>query len=132
MSGFTRFATILIVATAAAGCYHATIETALPPSPQTVEVLWAHGFLFGLVPPSTVATQATCPNGVSRVETRLSFVNQVANIITLGIYTPMHIRATCAAGGSAQTELRGVSFEEFVQRSVPVEERGAPHAEGPR
>jgi hypothetical protein len=38
---------------------------------------------------------------VAKVETRHSFLNQLVGILTLGIYTPMHIKVTCAAGGSA-------------------------------
>jgi hypothetical protein len=30
------------------------------------------------------------------VETQQSFANQLVGILTLGIYTPMDIRATCA------------------------------------
>ena len=79
-----------------AGCYHATVETGLQPSPQTVEKRWASGWIFGLVPPSTVSTKEQCANGVAKVETQLSFLNQLVGIVTLGIYTPMDIRATCA------------------------------------
>jgi len=80
-----------------AGCYHATIETGLAPSPQTVEKSWAHGWLFGLVPPSTVETREKCGGkGAAKVETNLSFANQVASFLTSGIYTPMEIKVTCA------------------------------------
>lgn len=82
-----------------AGCYHATIETGLAPSPQTVEKPWASAWIDGLVAPKLVETMAKCPNGVSKVETQLSFVNMLVGAITLGIYTPMTIKATCAAGG---------------------------------
>jgi hypothetical protein len=80
-----------------AGCYHATIDTGLAPSGQVIERPWAHGFIAGLVPPSVVETASRCPHGVAKVETKLSFLNQVANIVTLGIYTPMSIRVECAA-----------------------------------
>jgi len=78
-------------------CYHATVMTGLSPSPQTMENRWASGWIYGLVPPSTLETMARCPNGVARVETQLSFANQLVNILTLGIYTPMEIVVTCAA-----------------------------------
>lgn len=81
-----------------AGCYHATVQTGLEPSPQQVEEGWAHGFLYGLVPPSTVDVEQECPDGVAQVETVHSFVNQLAYIITTGIYTPMTITVTCAEG----------------------------------
>lgn len=79
------------------GCYHATIDTGLTPSPVTVEKAWAHGWIFGLVPPSNVETIAKCPNGASKVETQLSFPNQLVSFLTGGIYTPMEIKVTCAA-----------------------------------
>ncbi|MDR0787597.1 MAG: Bor family protein [Gemmatimonadota bacterium] len=78
------------------GCYHATIETGLSPSPQIVEKSWATGWLNGLVPPSTVETQQRCSEGVAKVETQISFPNMIASIMTGGIYSPMAIKVTCA------------------------------------
>ena len=95
--------TIAAVACAAllvssAACYHATIETGLSPSTTVVEKPWASSFIDGLVPPSTVETQAKCgARGVSKVETQLSFLNMLVGVITFGIYTPMSIQVTCAA-----------------------------------
>jgi len=82
-----------------AACYHATIETGLPASAQVIEKSFASGWIYGLVPPSPVKAMSQCPNGVSKVETQLSFVNQLVNVITLGIYTPMSIKVTCASSG---------------------------------
>ncbi|HEV8177287.1 MAG TPA: Bor family protein [Gemmatimonadales bacterium] len=84
-------------------CFHATIETGLTPSTQVLERKWASSWIYGLVPPKTVETASRCPDGVAKVETQLSFLNQVVQILTLGIYTPMDIRVTCAlpAGTSA-------------------------------
>lgn len=84
-----------------AGCYHATIETGATPSTQVINKSFASGWIYGLVPPSTVSTAAQCPGGVARVETQLSFVNQLVSFLTLGIYTPMRITVTCAAGAAA-------------------------------
>ena len=83
------------------GCYHATIETGRTPSGQVVENEWAHGFVYGLVPPSTIETAEECENGVARVETQLSFLNQLASALTFGIYTPMTISVQCAAASTA-------------------------------
>jgi hypothetical protein len=80
-----------------AGCYHATVETGVTPSTVVIEKSFASGWLFGLVPPSTISTAEKCPNGVAKVETELSFLNQLVEVLTLGIYTPMHIKVTCAA-----------------------------------
>ena len=84
-----------------AACYHATIDTGLPPSPQVIEQPWASGWVFGLVAPKPVETMAKCPSGVSKVETQLSFVNQLVAFLTLDIYTPMSIKVTCAASSRA-------------------------------
>ena len=80
-------------------CYHAVIETGLPASATVIEKGFASGWIYGLVPPSPVKAMSQCPNGVSKVETQLSFVNQLVNIITFGIYTPMSIKVTCASSG---------------------------------
>jgi hypothetical protein len=82
------------------GCYAATVETGLPPSNTVIKQPWSSCWIFGLVAPKTVETAAKCPNGVARVETQLSFVNQVVGIVTFGIYTPMQIVVTCAESAS--------------------------------
>jgi hypothetical protein len=93
----------LIVAVLAGwGCYHATIETDATPSSVTIEKAWASGWIYGLVPPSTISTAAKCPGGVARVETKLSFLNQLVSGLTLGIYTPMSIKVTCAEGAKSE------------------------------
>lgn len=78
------------------GCYHATITTGLPPSGQT-KTTWAHSWIYGLVPPSVVAAQSECSNGVAQVETQLTFVNGLISSLTWGVYTPMQIKVTCAS-----------------------------------
>jgi len=98
---------LIALASVTVNCFHATIDTGRPPSAQTIEQAWASSWVYGLVPPSAVSTAQGCPNGVSKVETQLSFVNQVVHILTLGIYTPMHIKVTCAAGGTASLPGQG-------------------------
>jgi hypothetical protein len=88
------------------GCFHATIETKLAPSDVVIANGWASCWILGLVPPSTVSTAAQCPNGVSKVETQRTFLNGLVGMLTLGIYTPMEIRVTCAGGGGAGLEDR--------------------------
>src|SRR5438105_12942897 len=88
----TLIGTVLLTA----GCYHATIDTGLTPSTQVIEKPWAAGWIFGLVAPSPVETMSKCPGGVAKVETQLSFVNQLVAWITAYIYTPMSIKVTCA------------------------------------
>ena len=96
---------LLVLFVAVGACYHATVETGLEPSARTVHEPWANSWIAGLVPPSTVETAEKCPSGVSKVETRQSFLNGLVGVLTLGIYTPMEIKVTCAAGGG--TDLTG-------------------------
>ena len=96
--GSTALLFVMFLSTA--GCYHATVTTGLTPSAQVIDQPFATGWIFGLVPPSTVDAASQCPSGVAMVETQLSFVNQLVSSITFGIYTPMHITVTCAASGA--------------------------------
>ncbi len=95
---------ILLIALLMSGCYHAQITTGEEPSTEVYEETFASGWLFGLVPPDVVRAQDECTNGVARVETRLSFVNMLVGNLTFGIYTPMHIKVTCAASSAELLE----------------------------
>jgi hypothetical protein len=94
-------AAIAFLAVLLAGCYLATIETGRTPSTVTQEDRWADSWIYGLVPPSVINTASRCPSGIARVETQLSFLNQLVGLLTLGIYTPMDVRVTCAQSGAA-------------------------------
>ncbi len=91
---------ILILFVGFSGCYHATVTTGLEPSARVIEQPFAAGWIYGLIPPKTVEAAGECTNGVAMVETELSFVNQLVSAITLGIFTPMHIKVTCAASSA--------------------------------
>lgn len=110
----------LLVTTA--GCYHATIETGRPMSSTVIERPWAHSFIAGLVPPATLETASECPNGVARVETQLSFLNMVANIVTGSIYSPMHLIVTCAAGSMEEAAATEVDMQDADALSAALEE----------
>lgn len=101
MNRFVKLVAAAAAAVLLAGCFHATIETGLAPSNQVIEQGFASSWIFGLVPPKTVEAQSKCPHGVSKVETQLSFVNQLVAFLTLDIYTPMNIKVTCAESGRA-------------------------------
>ncbi|MCZ6915454.1 MAG: Bor family protein [Gemmatimonadetes bacterium] len=119
-----RLGALTVLAVAGAGCYHATIETGLPPSDRTLEDAWAPAWIGGLVSPKTVETAERCPDGVAKVETQLSFLNQLVSVLTIGIYTPMSIKVTCAArsarpqdadGGAELRIPEGASLDEKQQ-----------------
>jgi hypothetical protein len=107
-----------LLATMASGCYRATIDTGLTPNGQTVEREWAHSFIGGLVPPSTVETASRCPNGAARIETQLSFLNMLAGGLTWGLYSPMTVKVQCAA--AARDEDRQAAV--LVPQGAAIEE----------
>lgn len=92
-----RIAAVAVLAAALSGCYHATVELPSPAAPQRTESLWAHSWVYGLVPPSTVNAAEHCPSGASRVETQVGVPHMLVSWITFGIYTPMQIQIQCAA-----------------------------------
>ncbi|MBI1803049.1 MAG: Bor family protein [Ignavibacteriae bacterium] len=124
----TNFYRVFAIASAFVlfGCYHATVVTGLKPSTETIEESFAASWVYGLVPPSTVATEAKCPNGVAKVETQLSFVNQLVGALTFGIYTPMEIKVTCAEKSTSSllyqgpdiTLHSGATDQEFIDALV--------------
>jgi hypothetical protein len=125
MRRLPRWLSVAACLAGSTGCYHATIETGAPPSPVTVEKGFASGWIYGLVPPSTVSTAEKCPNGPAKVETKLSFVNQLVGFLTLGIYTPMAIKVTCAAAASGAEPAAGRPTMD------PVAKPATPDAEHP-
>jgi hypothetical protein len=119
-----RFLVVPIVILLSAGCYHATVDTGLPPSNEQITKSFASSWIAGLIPPSTVETASKCPNGVAQVDTQLSFVNQLVGIITLGIYTPMEIVVTCAARSSASADVDG-TVETVLDHTQTMDEQRA-------
>jgi len=114
----TKLASLTAAALLFTGCYHATIETGRAPSPQQIDIPWANSFVYGLVPPATVDAEAECASGVARVETQHSFLNGLVQLLTWGIYTPMHITVTCASGEEEEAYLPVVRTEEEFTAAV--------------
>ena len=113
---------LLAVFVVGSGCYHATFITGKPPSDTIVEDQWATSFIGGLVPPDEIDVSAECPNGVAVVESQLSFLNMVATIVTFNIFSPMHLKVTCAAGGmSSVDDASAVDVAQDVNEAVDVD-----------
>ena len=97
---YSKYVLLLALAFIFSSCYHAQITTDKAPSSQVIEKPWANSFIFGLVPPKVVETASECPDGLAKVETKQSFLNGLVSGLTFSIYTPMHIKVTCAASGT--------------------------------
>ena len=120
MQHYRRLLLLLLCIVFVSGCYAATIETGKTPSTRVVENNWAAGWIFGLVPPKIVETANQCSAGIARVQTMLSFPNRLLGLLTIGIYTPMTIKVTCArVQDTSQAESENVLT---VTESASVEE----------
>lgn len=94
------------------GCLKTKITTDKAPSNETAEIGWAHGFVFGLVPPVNAPLEVgdKCDNGVSEVDFRQTFIQGLAQGITQSIYTPQKFTVTCASNGSMSSADMPPSF----------------------
>jgi Bor protein len=99
MKSLMRAVSLCCVTALCAACWHATIVTGKPESQTVVEKQWASSFIEGLVPPDVMDVSKDCPDGVAKVETQHSFLNELVSGITFGIYTPMDIKVTCSGSG---------------------------------
>lgn len=87
---------MLVMSISFISCYNASVITDKTPSDVIIEEPWALSFVFGLIPPATIDASEKCKNGIAKVETELSFLNQLVSGLTGGLVTPMHITVTCA------------------------------------
>jgi hypothetical protein len=78
------------------GCQPVRYRTTLPPSAET-HAHDEHFFIFGLLGRATVEVWKTCPQGVSAVTVQHSFLNVMAGILSVGLYTPSNVEIVCAA-----------------------------------
>ena len=128
----TRLLLISLLAVATVGCYHQTVQTGRPVGPKVVDMPWVATWLWGLVPAKEIDTRASCPGGVAVVETEQSFVNGLVGAVTLGIFTPLHVRVTCSGGTAslpagaatitvaqnASDEERTAAFQQAIAQSI--------------
>ncbi len=97
-----RAALVCAVAVVSGACFHYTVISGAPASAQKIEIPWQKSWVFGLVPPDTIQSQAQCAQGIAQFETKHSFLNGLVRGITYNIFTPMHPVVTCASGPVAR------------------------------
>jgi hypothetical protein len=114
------FAFALVGMFALSGCYHAKVSTGLPASAEVIDIPFAHSFVGGLVPPNEVRVATRCTNGVSMIETKISFINGLVASLTFSLYTPIHITVTCAAASSASLPVES-KFVTVSENATDVE-----------
>ncbi|MBC7895777.1 MAG: hypothetical protein H7066_10195 [Cytophagaceae bacterium] len=91
-----RKALLCAVLISSVGCFRTTVETGAPAGETKIDLPWQKSWVFGLVPPDTINTRATCPNGVSKVMVEHSFLNGLVRALTWSMFTPIHPVVTCA------------------------------------
>jgi len=92
-----RWSSLALVAFLGTGCFHQIVNTGLAAGPTVVDKPWDPGWLWGLIANDEVDVRRECPMGVATVVTEMSFVNGLAAIVTIGIFTPQHVTVTCAS-----------------------------------
>jgi hypothetical protein len=96
-----RNAARLLCFLALSGCY--TVKL-VDPSYMGREVTktdhaWAHSLFWGFVPLGTVDLGVCGEDEVRSVKTQIGGLGLVAYVLTVGIWTPMHVKITCVAPG---------------------------------
>src|SRR5690625_2638963 len=105
------------------GCYHAQVMTGAPASNEVYTKAWASSFIAGLVPPAVVNAEDYCSNGVAKVETRHSFLNMMAQMVTFSIYSLIELTVTRASescdipSNSTTLELAADAYADEIQRA---------------
>lgn len=97
----TRITALACAAVVSSGCYHAVVETGRPAGGTIVSRPWTPTYLWGLVAAPEINVASQCPRGIAKVDTEMSFVNGLAALVTLGIYTPRTVTVTCASGSAS-------------------------------
>jgi hypothetical protein len=94
------FPTVLVVLFTSA-CFHQVVQTGRPAGSTVVDKPWVSTWLWGLVAAQPIDVRQQCPSGTAMIETETSFVNGLVGGLTLGIWTPQHVRVTCASGSAS-------------------------------
>ena len=80
------------------GCY--TVRFASPTLAGVSDGLvlhsWTHTFLWGIVPSGKASIEQCGYAGVKEVKTQIGGLGLLASVVTLGVWTPMHVKVTCA------------------------------------
>lgn len=95
---FRLVTALAVTMVALQGCYATKMYFASEVPSSAVRSARSHTFLFGLVPGDPVNLENLCGTpGISELETRLPPEGVLATCLTLGLWTPMQITATCTA-----------------------------------
>ncbi|MED5373131.1 MAG: hypothetical protein VX899_19085 [Myxococcota bacterium] len=80
------------------GCYKNTMSTGAPAG--EVHESQAKFFAWGLVGDNSYDLDALCPSGVSSIEESMEVTEALLTCVTCSLYTPIHVKVTCASGSA--------------------------------
>jgi Bor protein len=132
-----RWVPVALAVLASTACFHQVVQTGRPASQTVIDKPWVTTWLWGLVAAEPIEARPLCPSGVATVTTEMSFLNGLASVVTLGIYSPQHVMITCATGGRASlpsgaTEIRipvGATLEQRIEAvNQAVQQASETHA----
>ena len=89
-----------IAALALAGCHAVRYDAGRPPSQRRWEKT-IHFWLWGFQGDSRVDLDAACPEGVASFESHTTTLGWVAQVVTVGFWSPRVVTVVCAEGGIA-------------------------------
>lgn len=90
-------ACLTLVLATAAGCYSVTarpdggFKVATKPTYEQRQDF----YLWGLVGENHIDTKQVCPGGAAQIQSQVTFVDGLLNLVTLGIYSPQSARIWC-------------------------------------
>ena len=87
-----------------AGCFHQVVSTGLAAGTTRVERPWTSTWIFGLVEAQPIDVRQQCPDGAAFIESKMTFMNGLATLLTLFIWDPWSVTITCASGGRASLD----------------------------
>ena len=103
MKHFTRYV-LAIGLLSSAACFHQVVQTGNTAGSNVVDRQFVATWLWGIVPAQPIDVRQSCPSGVATIETEQSFMNGLVGLITLGIYSPQHLRVTRATSSARLPE----------------------------
>lgn len=95
-----RRALAAIAALALTGCHAVRYDAGRPASPRRWEKT-IHFWLWGFRGDGRVDLDAACPEGVASFESHATALGWVAQVVTLGFWSPRRVTVTCADGAVA-------------------------------
>ncbi len=86
-----------------AGCHTMRFRVADRPPAQVVAEHKSF-FLWGLVPTEVVDVSTKCPHGAVAIMEQTGFVDGLANLVTIGVWSPRSSTYYCAAAPAAEAQ----------------------------